>query len=441
MKHLPSSKVSVDLPQLPTLRPGDHRVPVSGVEALDDEERPSAVLHGAISRPLPSPSRRVLILEDEPLCARAYALALTQGGFQVDVTDSGERALQMLFEADYCAVVADLRLPGMGGLELLRCVRVHDLDTIVLMVTAAADFSSVTEALRHGASQFLLKPLHSRQLLGEVERAARLHELAVRRRQAMRLLAADQQEEQYRSEQHQLLSRALGSLFMVFQPIFDAKGGLLGYETLMRSGDPAFKGPPDLLDAAEKQGRLHELGRVCRRRAAEAFAAAPPGALLFVNLHAEDLFDDDLLRGDSPLAAIAHRVVLELTERAPLGESAEVPVRIAQLRAMGFRIAIDDLGSGYAGLNSLVQFEPEFVKLDMSLVRGLHQSPVKHRLVSLIIDTCRGLDSQVVAEGVETAEEHRALLSLGCPLLQGYFLGRPGHLPTAPPADPTARLG
>lgn len=420
---------------LPTLRPGSGRhsvvieVPKDMPSIPKEMPLPPVVLHGTAPLSLPSPSRRVLILEDEPFCARAYAHALAEGGFEVDTVDNGEAALQMLLATTYCAVVADLCLPGMSGLELLRCVRVHDLDTIVLLVTAAADFSSATEALRHGASQFLLKPLHSKQLLGEVNRAARLHDLAVRRRQAMRLLAADQIEEDTRRDQNLLVSRAIDSLRMVFQPIFTVNRQVFGYETLLRSGEPSFKGPLDMIEAAEKLGRLHDLGRACRNRAAREFSLQQSDALLFVNLHALDLIDDELLRPESPLSSIASRVVLELTERAPLGESDEIPKRVARLRAMGFRIAIDDLGSGYAGLNSLVQLEPEFVKLDMSLVRGIHTSPIKHRLVSLMVETCNSLGIRVVAEGVEVQEEYEALLAIGCPLFQGYLLGRPGALP------------
>jgi len=426
----------------PTLRPGQ-----TSEEGYDAEERPSALLHAQSVQSLPAPSRRVLILEDEPFCARTYALALQKDGFEVDIVEDGEGALQLLLSKDYCAVVADLCLPGMSGLELLRCVRVHDLDSIVLLVTAAADFSTATEALRHGASQLLLKPLHSRQLVGEVRRASRLHELAVRRRQAMRLLTADQIEEDHRRSQELLISRAIASLRMVFQPIFGRDGRLFGYEALLRSSEPQFKGPVELIAAAERLGRLYELSRACRAAAARAFAVAPPDATLFVNLHAHDLMDDELSSESSPLAALASRVVLELTERAPLGESEEIPRRVARLRAMGFRIAIDDLGSGYAGLNSLVQLEPEFVKLDMSLVRDIHSSPIKHRLVSLIINTCRDLDIQVVAEGVEVDAEYQVLQRLDCPLFQGYLLGKPAPLqagssapaaPVAPAAAPAA---
>lgn len=429
-----------DMPQASvdqsTLRPGSGRhtghllPPTSLANAVDEDDvRPSSLLHASSPVSLPSPSRRVLILEDEPFCARAYSLALSQGGYEVDVVDNGEHALQMLLEQNYCAVVADLCLPGMSGLELLRCVRVHDLDTIVLLVTAAADFSSATEALRHGASQFLLKPLRSKQLVGEVNRAARLHDLAVRRRQAMRLLAADQEEESLRSSENQLISRAIGALRMAFQPIFGADGQVFGYEALMRSGEPAFKGPLDVLEAAERLGRLVDLGRACRSKALRDFSRAPQGTKLFLNLHPQDLLDDDLFAADSPLAAIADRVVLELTERAPLGENEELLRRVAHLRSMGFRVAIDDLGNGYAGLSSLVQIEPEFVKLDMSLVRNIHQNPIKLRLVALILETCRSLGIQVVAEGVETREEYDTLQNLHCPLFQGYYLARPAPLP------------
>lgn len=426
MKSFPFSTIDPSR-EAPTMRPS-----APGAFSPDnDAERPSAVLHAALPTRLPSPSRRVLILDDEPFCARTYSLALSQAGFTVDVTDSAEQAIHMLLQSEYCVVVADLCMPGMNGLDLLRSVRVHDLDTIVLMVTAAADFSLAAEALRHGASQFLLKPVQSKALLGEVKRASGLHELAVRRRQAMQLLAVDQMEESVRSSRNDVFSRALGSIFMAFQPIFRSNGAVLGYETLLRSGDPAFKGPLELLSTADELGRSSELGRLCRSTAVRSFRQASDEALLFVNLQAHDLFDDSLLQRGNPLLAISHRVVLELTERARLGESDEIPRRVARLREAGYRIAIDDLGAGYAGLNSLVLLEPEFVKLDMSLVRGIDKSAIKQRLVGLIVETCTNLGIAIVAEGVETQEEYRMLLELKCPLFQGYLLGKPGPLKSA----------
>ena len=181
-----------------------------------------------------------------------------------------------------------------------------------------------------------------------------------------------------------------------------------------------------MLDAAERLDRLHDLGRTIRTRAAEPAAHMPDGAMLFVNLHTQDLLDADLFDRSRPLASIASHVVLEITERASLLNVRDVQTRIAGLREMGFRIAVDDLGAGYAGLTSFAQLEPEVVKLDMSLVRGVHAQPTKLTLVRTMIAMCRELGMQVVAEGIETPEERDAMVNAGCDLLQGYLFAKPG---------------
>jgi EAL domain-containing protein (putative c-di-GMP-specific phosphodiesterase class I) len=152
----------------------------------------------------------------------------------------------------------------------------------------------------------------------------------------------------------------------------------------------------------------------------------PDHAALFVNLHTHDLLDEDLFEADRPLARIASRVVLEITERASLHHIVDVQARIARLRESGFRIAVDDLGAGYAGLTSFAHLEPEVVKLDMSLVRDVHAQPTKQTLVRTMIAMCRELGMQIVAEGVETPEERDAILEAGCDLMQGYLFAKPG---------------
>lgn len=146
---------------------------------------------------------------------------------------------------------------------------------------------------------------------------------------------------------------------------------------------------------------------------------------LFVNLHSADLNDDDLFRLDSPLAAIGDRVVLEVTERASLDSVKNVEDRVKKLRAMGFGVAIDDLGAGYAGLNSFTQLEPEVAKLDMSLVRDIDSQVKKRSIVRSMKKLCDELGILVVAEGVETPAERDVLVELGCDLLQGYLFARP----------------
>jgi EAL domain-containing protein (putative c-di-GMP-specific phosphodiesterase class I) len=214
---------------------------------------------------------------------------------------------------------------------------------------------------------------------------------------------------------------------MAYQPIVRASdGALFGYEALLRSREPALPNPGAVLDAAERLGRLFDLGRKVRARAADAMVHAPERARLFVNLHARDLLDERLTSPDGALSAIASRVVLEITERAPLDHMQDARARVSKLRAMGFSIAVDDLGAGYAGLTSFTTLEPEFIKLDMSLVRGVDQNPKKQTLIRSIAALCKEMSVCCVAEGIETIQERDAIIGLGCDLLQGYVLAKPG---------------
>jgi EAL domain-containing protein (putative c-di-GMP-specific phosphodiesterase class I) len=106
---------------------------------------------------------------------------------------------------------------------------------------------------------------------------------------------------------------------------------------------------------------------------------------------------------------------------------------------MGFRIALDDLGAGYAGLTSFTQLEPEFVKLDMELIRGIHQHEMKRKIVRSMVELCHDMGKCIVAEGVETLEECRAIVDLGCDLLQGYFLAKPARVSPGQTLNPPSR--
>ena len=146
---------------------------------------------------------------------------------------------------------------------------------------------------------------------------------------------------------------------------------------------------------------------------------------MFVNLHSSDLADESLFAVASSFGSLRTRIVLEVTERASLDNVLDAKARVGELRKLGFRIAVDDLGAGYAGLTSFATLEPEIVKIDMSLVRGVDANPTKRKLVQSVVTLCKDLGMLVVAEGIETTAERDTLVSLGCDLLQGYLLGRP----------------
>ncbi|HEX2163602.1 MAG TPA: EAL domain-containing protein, partial [Thermoanaerobaculia bacterium] len=226
--------------------------------------------------------------------------------------------------------------------------------------------------------------------------------------------------------------RALDELWMAYQPIVEAHSGVLfGAEALMRSREPSMASPSALLDAATLLGRLPRLGRRVRELAAADLAGAPSDHLhLFVNLHPSDLLDADLVRETAPLTALAPRVVLEVTERAALEESEAVRQRLARLRELGFRLAVDDIGAGYSGLKSFTELAPEWVKIDMSLVRQVHRSARRQRTIAALCRLCHENGCLVVGEGVETVDERDTLVELGCDLIQGFLIGRPdAYLP------------
>ena len=117
--------------------------------------------------------------------------------------------------------------------------------------------------------------------------------------------------------------------------------------------------------------------------------------------------------------------MLEVTERASLYGVKNIAASVAKLKGLGFQIAIDDLGAGYAGLTSFTQLEPEVAKLDMSLVRGVDADSRRQSIVRSMRKLCDDLGMMVIAEGVETPEERDMLVELGCDLLQGYLFARP----------------
>jgi EAL domain-containing protein (putative c-di-GMP-specific phosphodiesterase class I) len=369
----------------------------------------------------------VLIIDDEAPICRAIERVLRAAGFHVATTTESTGAVDLIMRGSFDVILSDVNMPNMSGVDVLRVIRAYDLDVPVILMTGNPTVETAVDALSLGALQYLPKPVPNDVLLQAVERAAKLHRMALMKRDALKLAAKAELEASERTRLSASLDRALESMWMAFQPIMlKRERRVFGYEALMRSKEAALPHPGAILDAAERLGRLHEVGRRVRSLSAEAFTKAPPTAQLFVNLHTHDLLDPSLYEEKSPLSAIAHRVVLEVTERAPIDAVKDVAARVAVLRYQGFRIAIDDLGAGYAGLASFAALEPELVKLDMSLIRDVHKSPVRQRLVTSMASVCKEMGIQVVAEGVETEEERQWVSASGCDLLQGYLFAKPG---------------
>jgi EAL domain-containing protein (putative c-di-GMP-specific phosphodiesterase class I) len=370
---------------------------------------------------------RILVVDDDEVLVRSYARMLTAEGYDVEIQLDGEAAVNAVKARPLDVVLSDIDMPRLGGVALLERIRAHDLDIPVILITGSPSLETAMAAVEHGALRYLTKPVNATQLRAVTADAVRLHRLARAKRAALDLAGGVDRLVGDRAGLVASFGNALDTLWMAYQPIISwSRREVFGYEALLRSREPSLPHPGAVLDAAERLDRLPDLGRTIRAKSSEPSASLPEGALLFVNLHTHDLLDEELFERDRPLARIAGQVVLEITERASLHHIRDVQARLVRLRDMGYRIAVDDLGAGYAGLTSFAHLEPEVVKLDMSLVRNVHAQPTKQTLVRTMIAMCHELGMQVVAEGIETPQERDAIIEAGCDLMQGYLFAKPG---------------
>ena len=372
----------------------------------------------------------VLVVDDEEPLRKLIERMLTRAGLQVQAAGSAEEALDILrLGHRFDTIVSDLMMPGMDGMQFLREIRQLDLDVPMIFLTGNPSLSTAMEAMEQGGFRYLAKPVEAERLVAIVKDAAAHHRLALLKRKALQVCEAGGWLIEDLEDLGGRFASAFDKLWIAYQPIVSwPTQQLFGYEALVRSADADLSTPSRLLDAAERLGRVQELGQRVRDAVAAAAAHAPPDALLCTNLHALDLTSEHLYAPDAPLSRIAQRVVLEVTERAGLYRVDNLPGRIAKLRELGYRIAVDDLGAGHAGLSSFQKLGPDIVKLDISLVRDVDSFSAKASLIKSMIALCtQDLGMRVVCEGVETEGERDTLQSLGADLQQGYLFGMPAR--------------
>jgi EAL domain-containing protein (putative c-di-GMP-specific phosphodiesterase class I) len=222
------------------------------------------------------------------------------------------------------------------------------------------------------------------------------------------------------------------SLTTLFQPIIGLpEQDVLGYEALSRGPSGSYLGPAEnFFGFAERSGILGEAEHLCVDLALERADRLPKDVMLFINLsnHGLEYLDSigiGLIDLVSKSTMAPQRCVLEITERTYAESQAALQHRVKVLREAGFRIAIDDMGTGYSALHVLAELQPDFIKLNQMLVRDLPSQPIKQNLVRAITSFASTSHSVVIAEGVEREDEMLALVDLGVMLQQGFFFAHP----------------
>lgn len=258
-------------------------------------------------------------------------------------------------------------------------------------------------------------------------------ERAIQQAVATAMLASLHERQGIESARREQLQRLIAEqrIRSVFHPIVRLSDrGVVGHEALTRPlGSHGFASVEELFAFAESTDLLVDFERLCRGTAIRAAARLPARGLLFLNASARALEDPDWSKpgGDALLgkSGISPRdVVVELTERIAVTHIDTFSAVLRSFKERGYRVAVDDMGAGYASLQSLASIEPEFLKFDVSLVRDIDKSSIKRGLLESLRALADKIRARVIAEGIEREEERATLASLGVELGQGFLFHR-----------------
>jgi EAL domain-containing protein (putative c-di-GMP-specific phosphodiesterase class I) len=234
---------------------------------------------------------------------------------------------------------------------------------------------------------------------------------------------------------------AEGRLTTYFQPIVDCSDPacLLGYECLLRglqpSGELIF--PDRLYQTARDTGSLHQLDLAARLKAIESAARHQIEGLVFINFDPAAVYDPAFCL-QSAIEAIEgsdlarDQFVFEAVQSDRTEDERHLRKIFESFRAAGFRVALDNVGAGYSSLNLVSKLTPDYIKLDMDLIRDADHDPVKAQIGGKLLKMARGLEIPTIAEGVETEAEWLWLRDHGASFAQGYYFGRPAAAPNRP---------
>ena len=225
---------------------------------------------------------------------------------------------------------------------------------------------------------------------------------------------------------------------MAFQPFVDLEtGGIFGYEALVRG--PNQEGAGEILAKVNDSNR-YQFDQACRVKAIGLASALGLDGVLSINFLPNAIYQAATciratLEAAKELNFPVDRLMFEVTEGERVSDHAHLTSIFKEYKRIGFKTAIDDFGAGYSGLNLLAEFQPDFIKLDMALTRNIDKDRVRRAIVHGILETCRELDLDVIAEGIESPGECLVLQDEGIHLFQGYLFAKPGfqHLPRVSP--------
>ena len=362
--------------------------------------------------------KHILIVDGDQKSARGTASLLKARDYKVDLAYSGSDALQKVTQYPDL-VLLDRTLPDISGLEVCQAIRNNRrLQHISIIVITIDNVSSQrAEGLRLGADDYIVRPVDDEELVARIE-------AVLRRNQAFR--QSQDKKSALVSELKEILSEELITPY--YQPIYSM-------HTLMPMGLEALSRPPSsgLIDNAEflfKTALIldmySEVEMLCWRVAVNQWKKVANREKLFLNctpyfIESGRLSEEFLTNLKVDLSCL----VLEITERTAIQNQKMFVQELNNLRKVGVQIAVDDVGSGFASLDTVVEIRPDIVKIDRHLVRNLYNDELRYNIMQAVVSFCKKSKMMTVAEGIEEERELEIVGELGVDAVQGYFLAKP----------------
>ena len=382
---------------------------------------------------------RVLVAEDDPSMRAALAeLIESEPSFALVGTASNAlEAVEMAGAERPDVALVDVRMPHGGGMAATRGIKERSPDTQVVAFSAHDDRRTVLNMLQSGAVGYLVKSADVEEIVGAIKTARSGQgtlSVEVTNEVISELvgqLATRTRERERNRRRARRIRRVLeddSAFSMVFQPIYDlGSGDLIGAEAVARFHLPPRRGPSAWFEEAASAGFGERLELVAVRKALAALPDFPAGAFLSVNVSPGTLGAlelDELVRD-----AESDRLVVEVTEHARIDDYTSLDRTLAPLRERGIRLAVDDAGAGFASLRHILRLDPDFIKLDRTLIDSIDSDRSRQALAAGLTSFAEKSGATMIAEGIERDEEMRTLIDLDVALGQGFFLARPGPLP------------
>jgi EAL domain-containing protein (putative c-di-GMP-specific phosphodiesterase class I)/FixJ family two-component response regulator len=382
---------------------------------------------------------KVLVIDDNAGNLSLLEAILFRAGLKSIYTESDSReVIRRLPELNPDLIVLDLHMPHLDGYEVLHQITEYARGAYlpVLVLTADSSRTATYRALESGAQDFLNKPFDNTELVLRIRNLlhTRFLQLILREHTIQQNGAITHHEKppvaDHQSDlRHERIDRALkpGGIDMSLQAIVDSSSWeKIGFEALSRFSESPLRTPDVWFAEADDIGRGIELELCAVSHALESMPAIDQrheDAFLSINVSPATLLSQRL---EAVLPAdLCPRIVLELTEHVPVENYDAVLDAMSTFRERGVRLAIDDTGAGYAGFRHLLSLRPEIIKLDISLTRGVDTIASHRALASALVIFAEDVGAQILAEGVETGSQARALRAIGITWMQGFYFGIP----------------